>query len=211
MAGATTTRRPSDWGHFGVRRCNHELMVRGTFANVRLRNAVAPGTEGPITRVQPTGEQMTIFEASEIYRRRTRRWSSSAARITAWARRATGRPRAQLLGAVQPGGAPNAADIHVANRVGRLGGEPDEQVLLAAALAVRAARLGSVYVDLAAVHRTVLGQTTNRWTSPRSRGRHRRNGARRAGPDPSSPTVPRGSARRRCGSSTACCSWSASG
>jgi aconitate hydratase len=43
-------------------------MVRGTFANVRLRNAVAPGTEGPITKVQPTGEQMTIFEASEIYR-----------------------------------------------------------------------------------------------------------------------------------------------
>ncbi len=59
---------PADWGHFGVRRCNHELMVRGTFANVRLRNAVAPGTEGPITKVQPTGEQMTIFEASEIYR-----------------------------------------------------------------------------------------------------------------------------------------------
>ena len=59
---------PSEWGHFGVRRCNHELMVRGTFANVRLRNAVAPGTEGPITKVQPTGEQMTIFEASEIYR-----------------------------------------------------------------------------------------------------------------------------------------------
>jgi aconitate hydratase len=59
---------PADWGHFGVRRCNHELMVRGTFANVRLRNQVAPGTEGPITKVQPTGEQMTIFEASEIYR-----------------------------------------------------------------------------------------------------------------------------------------------
>ena len=59
---------PADWGHFGVRRCNHELMVRGTFANVRLRNQVAPGTEGPITKVQPGGEQMTIFEASEIYR-----------------------------------------------------------------------------------------------------------------------------------------------
>jgi aconitate hydratase len=42
-------------------------MIRGTFANVRLRNAMAPGTEGPITKVQPTGEQMTIFEASEIY------------------------------------------------------------------------------------------------------------------------------------------------
>ena len=52
----------------------------------------------------------------------------------------------------------DAADVHVANRVGRLGGEPDEQVLLAAALAVRAARLGSVCVDLAAVHHTVLGE-----------------------------------------------------
>jgi aconitate hydratase len=58
---------PSEWGHFGVRRCNHELMVRGTFANVRLRNQVAPGTEGPITKHIPTGEQMTIFEASERY------------------------------------------------------------------------------------------------------------------------------------------------
>jgi aconitate hydratase len=58
---------PSEWGHFGVRRCNHELMVRGTFANVRLRNQVAPGTEGPITKHIPTGDQMTIFEASERY------------------------------------------------------------------------------------------------------------------------------------------------
>jgi aconitate hydratase len=60
---------PSEWGHFGVRRCNHELMVRGTFANVRLRNAVAPGTEGPITKHQPDGAQMTIFEASELYQK----------------------------------------------------------------------------------------------------------------------------------------------
>ena len=60
---------PADWGHFGVRRCNHELMVRGTFANVRLRNAVAPGTEGPITKHQPDGAQMTIFEASELYQK----------------------------------------------------------------------------------------------------------------------------------------------
>ncbi|MGA0033251.1 MAG: aconitate hydratase AcnA [Burkholderiales bacterium] len=59
---------PSEWGHFGVRRCNHELMVRGTFANVRLRNAVAPGTEGPMTKHQPDGELMTIFDASEKYR-----------------------------------------------------------------------------------------------------------------------------------------------
>ena len=60
---------PSEWGHFGVRRCNHELMVRGTFANVRLKNAVAPGTEGPITKHMPDGAQMTIFEASELYQK----------------------------------------------------------------------------------------------------------------------------------------------
>src|SRR5258706_597192 len=60
---------PSEWGHFGVRRCNHELMVRGTFANVRLKNAVAPGTEGPITKHHPDGAQMTIFEASELYQK----------------------------------------------------------------------------------------------------------------------------------------------
>jgi aconitate hydratase len=44
-------------------------MVRGTFANVRLRNQVAPGTEGPITKHQPDGAQMTIFEASELYQK----------------------------------------------------------------------------------------------------------------------------------------------
>jgi aconitate hydratase len=60
---------PAEWGHFGVRRCNHELMVRGTFANVRLKNAVAPGTEGPVTKHQPDGAQMTIFEASELYQK----------------------------------------------------------------------------------------------------------------------------------------------
>ncbi len=59
---------PAEWGHFGTRRCNHELMIRGTFANVRLRNLLAPGSEGPITKLQPSGEEMTIFDASEKYR-----------------------------------------------------------------------------------------------------------------------------------------------
>jgi exodeoxyribonuclease V alpha subunit len=66
---------------------------------------------------------------------------------------------AGLLGAFNQAGVLDAADVHVANRVGRLGGELDEEVLLAAALAVRAARLGSVCVDLAAVHHTVLGES----------------------------------------------------
>ncbi len=63
-----------------------------------------------------------------------------------------------LLAVFNEAGVLDAADVHVAHRVGRLGGEPDERVLLAAALAVRAARLGSVCVDLAAVHHTVLGE-----------------------------------------------------
>jgi exodeoxyribonuclease V alpha subunit len=64
-----------------------------------------------------------------------------------------------LLGAFNEAGVLDAADVHVANRVGRLGGEADEQVLLAAALAVRAARLGSVCVDLSTVDHTVLGES----------------------------------------------------
>ena len=58
---------PSDFNSYGARRGNHEVMVRGTFANVRLRNQLAPGTEGGWTRHLPDGEQMSIFEASERY------------------------------------------------------------------------------------------------------------------------------------------------
>jgi aconitate hydratase len=56
-----------DFNSYGSRRGNHEVMVRGTFANVRLRNRLAPGTEGGFTRHLPAGAQMTIFEASEKY------------------------------------------------------------------------------------------------------------------------------------------------
>ena len=52
---------------YGSRRGNHEVMMRGTFANVRLRNQLAPGTEGGWTTFQPDGEQMTIFDASNRY------------------------------------------------------------------------------------------------------------------------------------------------
>jgi aconitate hydratase len=60
--------KPSDFNSFGSRRGNHEVMMRGTFANIRLRNLLAPGTEGGWTRHQPSGEQMTIFDASLKYR-----------------------------------------------------------------------------------------------------------------------------------------------
>ncbi len=58
---------PKDFNSYGARRGNHEVMVRGTFANVRLRNLLAPGTEGGVTRYLPGGEVMSIFEASEKY------------------------------------------------------------------------------------------------------------------------------------------------
>jgi aconitate hydratase len=58
-----------DFNSLGSRRGNHEVMMRGTFANIRLRNLLAPGTEGGITRHQPSEEQMTIFDAAERYRR----------------------------------------------------------------------------------------------------------------------------------------------
>ena len=57
-----------DFNSYGSRRGNHEVMVRGTFANVRLRNQLAPGTEGGFTRHLPDGEVMSIFDASEKYR-----------------------------------------------------------------------------------------------------------------------------------------------
>jgi len=57
----------SEFNSYGSRRGNHEVMMRGTFANVRLRNQLAPGTEGGWTTFQPGGEQMTIFDASMRY------------------------------------------------------------------------------------------------------------------------------------------------
>ncbi len=56
-----------DFNSYGSRRGNHEVMVRGTFANVRLRNLLVPGSEGTWTRHLPSGEEMTVFEASERY------------------------------------------------------------------------------------------------------------------------------------------------
>ncbi len=56
-----------DFNSYGSRRGNHEVMMRGTFANIRLRNLLAPGTEGGWTTFQPSGEQMTIFDAAMKY------------------------------------------------------------------------------------------------------------------------------------------------
>jgi aconitate hydratase len=62
--------RPSDFNSYGSRRGNHEVMVRGTFANVRLRNKLAPGTEGGVTRLLPEDLPMSIYDASVEYAKR---------------------------------------------------------------------------------------------------------------------------------------------
>ena len=62
--------RPGDFNSYGSRRGNHEVMVRGTFANVRLRNKLAPGTEGGVTRLLPEGTGMSIYDASVEYANR---------------------------------------------------------------------------------------------------------------------------------------------
>ena len=56
-----------DFNSYGSRRGNHEVMMRGTFANIRIRNQMAPGTEGGVTTYLPTGEVMPIYDASMKY------------------------------------------------------------------------------------------------------------------------------------------------
>jgi aconitate hydratase len=58
---------PRDFNSYGSRRGNHEVMIRGTFANIRLRNQLVPGVEGGFTRHLPDGAQMDIFDAAEAY------------------------------------------------------------------------------------------------------------------------------------------------
>jgi aconitate hydratase len=57
----------ADFNSYGSRRGNHEVMIRGTFANIRLRNQLAPGTEGGVTLKLPEGEEMSIYDASRQY------------------------------------------------------------------------------------------------------------------------------------------------
>ncbi|WP_036284240.1 aconitate hydratase [Microbacterium luticocti] len=58
---------PREFNSYGSRRGNHEVMIRGTFANIRLRNQLVPGVEGGFTRVLPGGDETSIFAASEVY------------------------------------------------------------------------------------------------------------------------------------------------
>ena len=70
-AGSYLTERqvpPRDFNSYGARRGNHEIMMRGTFANIRIRNELAPGTEGGFTTYVPTGEVMPIYDAAMRYK-----------------------------------------------------------------------------------------------------------------------------------------------
>ena len=59
--------QPVDFNSYGARRGGHDVMMRGTFANIRLKNEMAPGTEGGVTKLQPSGETMSIYDASMKY------------------------------------------------------------------------------------------------------------------------------------------------
>jgi aconitate hydratase len=61
--------QPRDFNSYGARRGHHEVMMRGTFANIRLRNQIAPGTEGGVTLLLPGGETMSIYDAAISYQR----------------------------------------------------------------------------------------------------------------------------------------------
>jgi aconitate hydratase len=59
--------KPVDFNQYGARRGNHEVMMRGTFANIRLRNLLVPSGEGNLTEHLPSGERMSIFDAAQRY------------------------------------------------------------------------------------------------------------------------------------------------
>ncbi len=61
--------KPADFNSYGARRGNHQVMMRGTFANIRLKNEMVPGTEGGVTKLMPAGEVMPIYDASMQYQK----------------------------------------------------------------------------------------------------------------------------------------------
>jgi aconitate hydratase len=109
---------PKDFNNFGARRMNHEVMIRGAFSNVRLRNRMVAGREGGVTRHQPSGEEMTIYDAAMRYQAESvplvvlagEEYGTGSARD--WAAKAT-----QLLG-VRAVVAASFERIHRSNLVG---------------------------------------------------------------------------------------------
>ena len=109
-----------DFNSYGSRRGNHEVMIRGTFANIRLRNQLLDGVSGGYTRdfTQAGGAQAFIYDAAQNYARRAPRWSYWAARSTARAARATGPPRARRCSASRPSIVESYERIHRSNLIG---------------------------------------------------------------------------------------------
>ena len=92
--------QPADFNSYGARRGNHEVMMRGTFANIRLRNQLAPGTEGGWTTHQPVGRRDDHLRRRDaVQGARACRWSSWRAKNTGRDRRATGPRRARCCSA----------------------------------------------------------------------------------------------------------------
>ena len=65
---------PQDFNSYGSRRGNHEVMMRGTFANIRIRNEMVPGVEGGYTRHIPSQQQLSIYDAAMQYQQERCRW-----------------------------------------------------------------------------------------------------------------------------------------
>ena len=85
--------KKEDFNSYGSRRGNHEVMMRGTFANIRIRNQVAPGTEGGVTTYLPTDEVMSIYDASMKYQAEGQNLSLSQVKSTEPEVPVTGQPK----------------------------------------------------------------------------------------------------------------------
>jgi aconitate hydratase len=85
--------RPSDFNSYGARRGNHDVMMRGTFANIRIKNMLLGGKEGGLTIHYPSGEQMSIYDAAMRYKLEGVPLVVFAARNTARVRAGIGRLR----------------------------------------------------------------------------------------------------------------------
>ena len=88
--------KPTDFNQYGTRRGNHEVMMRGTFANIRLKNQMVPGVEGGVTVHYPSRQRMSIFDAAMRYKSDHVPLVLFAERSTAAALRAIGRRKVRF-------------------------------------------------------------------------------------------------------------------
>ena len=89
---------PKDYNSYGSRRGNHEVMMRGTFANIRIKNEMAPGTEGGFTKLYPEEKVMPIYDAVVEYKKRGRFSCIWRKRIWNWFLKRLGSKRNKTIG-----------------------------------------------------------------------------------------------------------------